>query len=189
MTAWIEHGTRYSRAGRLAGPRRRISVHRNAGSTPSRASTTSRTEMSPPIGEPVAPTGAGDRLEQPGAGQGLQVLGQVRGRHAVVLGEAPGGQRRVGREDGHEDEAVHAPTRRPPTAALSRTVTVRDSGVESGSGVRGGLRAGRRGGSGATGRRGPVWSWRALSASPTPLASAKVRASRAIHSPIGSRCR
>src|SRR5262249_42612880 len=36
---WMPHGVLYSRAGTAAGPRRRISVQRNAGSSPSIAST------------------------------------------------------------------------------------------------------------------------------------------------------
>src|SRR4051794_36330691 len=41
IATWIPHGDRYPAAPTLAGPRRRISVHRKAGPVPSTASTTS----------------------------------------------------------------------------------------------------------------------------------------------------
>src|SRR5450631_86979 len=59
--------------------------------------------------EAVATPGAWDRVEDPGARERLEVLGEIRGRHAVVLGEAAGGQGGVGGQHRGEGDAMEAP--------------------------------------------------------------------------------
>ena len=105
----IPHRLVYSRAGTADGPRRRISLQRNAGSSPSIASTTSSSVTSvagAPIGSRRAapsPSRARPRAER------LQVLGQVGRGHAVVLRELGRGEGPVGREDREDRAGVHAP--------------------------------------------------------------------------------
>ena len=106
----MPHGSVYSRAGTADGPRRRISVQRNAGSSPSIASTTSSSVIS--VGGPRQPVAAArplHRLEHAGARERLEVLGEVRRRHAVVLGELRRRQRPIGRDRGEHRARVHAP--------------------------------------------------------------------------------
>ena len=106
----MPHGCVYSRAGTADGPRRRISVQRNAGSSPSIASTTSSSVISVAgRAEPVAAARALHGLEHARARERLEMLGEVRGRHAVVLGELRRRQRAIGRDRGEQRARVHAP--------------------------------------------------------------------------------
>ena len=108
--AWMPQIFVYSRAGIASGPRRRISLQRNADSSPSIASTTSSTVISAGgLGEAVAALGALDGAQHARAGEGLEVLGEVRGGDAVVLGELGRGERGVVGQRRQQHAHVHAP--------------------------------------------------------------------------------
>ena len=114
--AWIPHGTRYSRAGRPVGPARRISVHRNAGSSPSIASTTSSTRdlVGGPRRGGTRHAGPGTDSRIPAADQRLEVLGEV-GRRA-----RRGTRRAARRAAPAPGAAPPAGSRAPPTRRLRR---------------------------------------------------------------------
>ena len=100
----MPHGTRYSDGATAAGPRLRISVHRNAGCAPfERLDDVEHRDLGGRPRQPVPTLGSRHRDEDPGAGEALEVLGQIGRGHTVVLGEpgrAQGAPLRQGAEEG-----------------------------------------------------------------------------------------
>ena len=114
----MPHGNVYSRAGIADGPRRRISVQRNAGSSPSIASTTSSTVIS--VGGPRQPVAAArtlHRLEHPGARERLEVLGEYAAGTPWYSASFAAGSAAIGREHARASCTRARPTRHRPRAA------------------------------------------------------------------------
>ena len=124
----IPHGCVYSRAGTADGPRRRISRAAERGLVAvDRLDDVEQRDLGRGAREPVAAARPLHRLEHARARERLQVLGQVRRGHAVVLGEL--GRRAAPDRAGATASTVHActPHSTPSDSRISRILYIRYS--------------------------------------------------------------